>query len=322
MKHNVLFLLWLFALSFLANAQGTGEISYYPVVTGDGMPMQATQSLTTKMEHILAQNGFGTCDHAERFIMLAKCNIQEKDITPTVPPRISQIVEVTFILGDIVENKTYASFTINLKGIGINEHKAWQTALNSVKPNNPKFKTMLEESVKKIEIYYADNCKKLIAEAQTLASIGDYERAIASLMSVPDVCVCCHEQALEAATRLYKQKIDTDGVLLLSKANRTWTTKQDVKSAEEALMYIDLIPVDSSSFADADALVMQIAKKLSSDKEREWQQRLKEYNDKKDYRLKEQANAHARSIATIAACRSIAGRWADNQPQTKIYLNW
>lgn len=286
------------------------------------MPMQTKGLLTTKMEQIITQNGFGACNRADRFVMLAKCNILEKDVSPTTPPRLTQTVEVTFILGDVVENKTYASVAFNLKGIGTNETKAWQTAFNNLKPSDPELKTLFEESNRKIEAYYTANCRRLIAEAQMLASTGEYDSAIASLMMVPDVCADCHEEALAEASVIYRQKIDTEGAALLSKAKNVWAAKPDAEGAEEALKYIDLISSTSSSFADADALVTEIAGKLLSDKNREWQQRLKEYNDEKELRRREQSNVHARSMATIAACRSVAEKWAENQPQTKVYLNW
>ena len=323
MKKTIITLLLCLLLSYTAvSGQDNGLISYFPVVVGADIPEKAKQSLTAKMEQALTQNGFGCASRTDRFVMLARCNVLEKDVAPTTPPRITQTIEVTFILGDIVENKTYASSTFELKGIGINETKTWQTAFNALKPGNVQFKTMFDNARGKIETYYIDNCKRLIAEAKTMASTGDYDRAIASLMSIPDICSDCHEQALAEVTKIYQQKIDAECAALLSKAKSAWAAKPDSEGGSEALAYLSSISITSSSYADADALVAQIAEKLSSDKEREWQQRLKEYNDEKEFRRREQSNSHARSMATIAACRSVAEKWAENQSETKVYLNW
>ncbi|MDE5720427.1 MAG: hypothetical protein K2I34_06655 [Paramuribaculum sp.] len=323
MKKTIITLLLCILLSHPAvNGQDNGLISYFPVVVGADIPEKAKQSLTTKMEQALTQNGFGSTSRTDRLVMLAKCNVLEKDVAPTTPPRIAQTVEVTFIIGDVVENKTYTSTAFELKGIGTNETKAWQTAFNALKSGNPQFKAMFEEAYRKIDAYYSDNCKKLIAEAQTMASTGNYDRAIASLMSIPDICSDCHQQALAEVTKIYGQKIDAEGAALLSKAKSVWAAKPDSEGGCEALAYLSSITMGSSSFDDAEALVAHIAEKLSSDKEREWQQRLKEYNDDKEFRRREQSNSHARSMATIAACRSVAEKWAENQPQTNVYLNW
>lgn len=323
MKKTIITLLLCILLSHPAvSGQDNGLISYFPVVVGADIPEKANQSLTAKMKQALTQNGFGCASRTDRFVMLARCNVLEKDVAPTTPPRITQTIEVTFILGDIVENKTYASSTFELKGIGTNETKAWQTAFNALKPGNVQFKTMFDNARGKIETYYIDNCKRLIAEAKTMASMGDYDRAIASLMSVPDICSDCHEQALAEVTKIYGQKIDAEGAALLSKAKSAWTAKPDSEGGSEALAYLSSISINSDSFDEAEALVAQITEKLSSDKEREWQQRLKEYNDDKEFRRREQSNSHARSLATIAACRSVAEKWAENQSETKVYLNW
>lgn len=322
MKQTIIYIVCLLYPWLVVSAQIDGTISYYPVVVGEGIPIQTERSLTVKMEQAVTQNGFGTGPRADRFVILAKCSVLEKNIAPTAPPRITQIIEVTFILGDVIENKTYSSKTFELKGIGTNETKAWQVAFNSLKSGNPQFKAMFEEAMEKIESYYSANCKKIIAKAQTLASVGQYDHAIASLITVPDVSIDCHAQVLTEVIKIYKQKIDAEGTALLSKAKIAWAAKPDADGAEEALNYIGYISPASASFADADALVAKIAEKLSSDKERKWQQRLREYNDEKEFCLREQDNLHAHSMATIAACRSVAEKWAETQTQTKVFLNW
>lgn len=318
----ILFLLGLLAFDIQADAGDNGKISYFPIITGNGIPAQARESLSARMEQAISQNGFGAGSHTDRFVMLAKCNVLEKDVAPTTPPRITQTVEVTFILGDVIENKTYASASFELKGIGTNETKGWQTAFNGLKSGNPRFKTMFEEARGKIEAYYSANCKKLITEAQSLASTGEYDRAIHKLMSVPDLCADCRNEALEEATALYQQKIDAEGAALLAKARNAWAVSQDAEGAEAAMAYLCAVPPTSASFGAAEELAAAIGDKVSSEKAREWKQRLKEYNDEKEFRRREQSNRHARSMATIAACRSVAEKWAENQPQNNVYLNW
>lgn len=318
----ILFLLGLLAFDIQADAGDNGKISYFPIITGNGIPAQARESLSARMEQAISQNGFGAGSHTDRFVMLAKCNVLEKDVAPTTPPRITQTVEVTFILGDVIENKTYASASFELKGIGTNETKGCQTAFNGLKSGNPRFKTMFEEARGKIEAYYSANCKKLITEAQSLASTGEYDRAIHKLMSVPDLCADCRNEALEEATALYQQKIDAEGAALLAKARNAWAVSQDAEGAEAAMAYLCAVPPTSASFGAAEELAAAIGDKVSSEKAREWKQRLKEYNDEKEFRRREQSNRHARSMATIAACRSVAEKWAENQPQNNVYLNW
>ena len=322
MKKAVLSFILILTAYVGLKADDNGKISFYPAVMGNEIPKASSQFLKSRMEQALTNNGLGSMNRADRFVMLAKCNILEKDVAPTTPPRINQKVEVTFILGDAVENKTYASTTFELSGIGINETKAWQTALTGIKPSNPLFKQLFEEASEKIEAYYAGNCESIIAKAQTLASTGKSDEAIATLMNVPDICSDCYEKAMTAVSEIYQNKINGEGAALLAKAKNAWSSSSDEKGANLAMSYLNEIPVTSASFPDAEVLAATISKKLSSDKEREWQLKLQKYNDDKEFRTREQANSHARSMATIAAARSVAEKWAENQPETKVYYNW
>ena len=317
----ILLVLSLAAVGIRMKAENSWQIAYYPVVIGEGVPEASKKLLVSKMEQAMLQYGLGSMDHADRFVMLAKCNVLQKDIAPTTPPRISQKIEVTFVIGDVIENKTYASTSVDLSGIGVNETKAWQTAINGIKPSNPIFSKIFEEAYDKISMYYLENCTSIIDKARSLASTGRNDEAIA-LMSTPEICYECYEKALKAVEEIYKEKIDREGSELLKKAKNSWVVSQDEKGAGQAMTYLNEIPVSSSSFADAEKLAEEIAEKISSDKDREWQLKLKQYNDELEFRKREQANSHRQSMESIAAARYVAEKWAENQPETKVYYNW
>lgn len=322
MKHIIFIILFCLLAVRLQAETNMGKISYYPVVVSNEIPESVKVSLTAKMEQALTQNGYGSNNRADRFVMVAKCSVVEKNVAPTTPARITQTIDITFILGDVVENKTYASTEFTLKGIGTNETKAWQTAINGFKPTAKQMSEMFNTAFDKIESYYTANCQNIINNAYALAARGEYDRAISSLMSIPDIITDCHNKAQTEASAIYQQKINAEGEELLKKAQNAWAASPNNGGAEIALSYINSISPLSESFVAAEGLVKVIGDKISSDKEREWQQRVKQYNDEMELRKGEQSNAQARSLATIAACRSVAEKWAENQPQTKIYLSW
>lgn len=323
MKTGILvFIVFVLAISFGVRADNAGLVSYYPVVTGEGVPEASKKLLISKMEQALAYNGFGSINRADRFVMVAKCHVLEKDIAPTTPPRISQSVEISFILGDVVENKTFASVSMVLKGIGTNETKAWQTAINRISPKAELLSEAFSEANSKIEQFYAANCESILKMANSLADQNNYDEAIAKAMSIPDVCTSCYDKACRTAVDLYNKKINYDGVNLLQKAKSIWSASQDEEAAVKALNLLSEIDHASDSSQAATELGNMISSHVSAEKEREWQQRLKEYNDDKEFRRREQANSHQRSMATIAACRSVAEKWAENQPQNNVYLKW
>ena len=321
-KYIVILFMSLLNISGVSATDFNGKISYFPVVVGNDIPETSKNLIVSKMDQLLTQNGCGSMNRADRFIILAKCNVLQKDVAPTTPPRINQKIEVTFILGDAVENKTYSSATIELTGIGINENKAWQTVINGIKPANSTFKQMFENAFQKIESFYSESCESIISNAKTLASTGKYDEAIANLMAVPDICHDCYEKAINTVCEIYQNKIDSDGAALLAKAKNAWAASADENGADLAMTYLNEIPVTSAAFPDAEVLANVISKKMSSEKERKWKLKMQEYQDEKAFREREQANSHARSMSTIAAARSVAEKWAETQPETKVYLNW
>lgn len=321
-KSVILILLGLLSCFAAMSADNNESISYYPVIAGKQIPESARQSLMAKMEQAITLNGYGSKDYAERFVMLGKCNVIERDIAPTTPVRITQTVEITFIIGDAIENKTFASASVELKGIGTNETKAWQTAFNRLNADNSAVSKLFSQAAVKIKEYYSANCKKISDEARALAATGEYERAISNLMSVPDVCSDCHRQAQSEAVDIYNKMIDSKGAELLASAKNVWALNPNPDGARQAMNLINSIPIESSSYTEAEELTTAISKKLSSDKERELQQMKKEYEDNLKLRKSRELRHHKEKMASIAAARSVAEKWAENQPQTNVYLNW
>lgn len=318
-------LLNLFAIAnAFAQQQTDGRVAFFPIVNNESgiMPKAVVSALESKMQQIVTSDGYGSASRADRFVLVAKPTVVTKDVAPTTPPRINQTVEFTFIVGDVVENKTYASCSLTLTGIGTNETKAWSTAIAKIKPANEEFKKMLADAAEKIESYYATNCNTIISKAETCAGMGKYDEAIASLVVIPNICSDCFDKAQQKVLDIYQRKIDSEGTELLSKANSAWSASPNSDGARKAFQYLSQIGPESKAFAEKEALEKAIMAKLSVDEQRKWEQEAKHYNDEVKLKQKEQQNAHQRQLATIAACRSVAEKWAENQPQTKVYLNW
>lgn len=302
-----------------------GRVSFFPVVNNqsDIMPKAIAELLESKMHQAIASSGYGSAKMADRFVVVAKPAVISKDVAPTTPPRINQQVEITFIVGDVIENKVYASCSSDFSGIGMTEIKAWQSALTQLKPTDTVIKRMFAEAYSKIEAYYSTNCKSMMAKAESLAARGQFDEAISLMVNIPDVCHDCFASAQHKAVELYQQKIDSEGAVLLSKAKSEWAAAQNSDGANIALGYLSQINSNSSLYSEKEILLQTIASKLSSDEQRRIEEEQKRYNDELYLRQTEQNQSHKRQMAVIAACRSVAEKWAENQPpQYTVYLNW
>ena len=111
MKKLNLIIFFIALLFSYSNAQSTdqdsdyGRISLTPYVTNNinGIPNNAKNMLQRKLEKIVTKNGLGGTNYCNRFILTANVDISSKNITATAPPMHAYTLEVTFFIGDAME---------------------------------------------------------------------------------------------------------------------------------------------------------------------------------------------------------------------------
>ena len=305
-KIVVLFVLMMSMATF-AQTSDEGRVSLQAMMPDGVIPVEASKNLVTCMQRMLVGNGYGDNGYVERFVLTAKVDVTSKDIVPSTPARVSEKMDVTFFVGDVIENKLYASCTIVLQGIGTNENKALISAFSKLNPNQKAFAEMLETAKSKIVDFYTTHCTEEISKARTMASVGNYDEAISRMMAVPNVCADCFGKCQAAATSFYQQKIDTNGLQLLNKARNAWMKSQDADAANAVAQYLNAISPYSSCYQDVEKLRKEAASKLKADELREWNFQLKQYED---------SQAYKRSM--VKACRDVGMAWANNQPKSIV----
>lgn len=295
------------SMSSSAQSSDEGRVSIKAMMPDGVVPDEAARNMETRMQRLLTSNGYADNDYAVRFVLTAKIDVTSKDIVPSTPARVSEKMDITFMVGDVVENKIYATSTVSVAGIGTNENKAMISAFTKVNPDTPALKEMLEQAKSKIVDYYTDNCSAEISRAKTLASTGNYDEAIARMMAVPNVCSACYQQCQSAATAFYQQKIDAIGLEQLNKARNAWLETPNAQGASVVAECLNDISPNSACYADAEELRQQVTSKLKDDEQREWNFRMKQYED---------SQALKKNIAK--ACRDVGVAWASNQPKTVV----
>ena len=293
-------------LSVTAAAQeNTFGISLKAVVADDDIPAAAVKSIETKLQRALAANGIEDMDYTQQFVLAAKVDVVQNDVVPSNPPRVSKKLDLTLMVGDVVENKIYETCTMTLAGIGTNDAKAFVSAFSRVNPDNEDLQTMLATAKEEIMNYYKNNCGYIISNANSLAGQQKYDEAIARLMSVPEVCKECYEKCQAAAERIFGQKLDTDCSALLNEARNVWMHTKDAKTAEKVASIISRIDPLWPDYSEVTKLRNEISAKLSADEKREWDMMAKKYEDQQRFKQ-----------SIVDACREIGTAWGKNQPQT------
>ena len=324
-------LLALLLLFSVANAQGrlddSGRITIHAVVPEyEGLPFEARKLLETKLSQIITLNGIADNDYYVRFVLTAKVNVISKDIVAGPPQRISQKLDITLMLGDIVEDKVYSQHTISALGVGTSEEKAFIAAIKQINANNKEIAQFIHKGKQRIIAYYQTNCENIMAEAKDLAARNQYEQAILLLSSIPDVSSDCFNESVTLTESTYSQMIETRGGELLRKAQNAWAKNPTRQGANEATRYLQQINHAASCQTEVSKLLSQISDKMNEIDRREWEQQMQEYQDNVErerreweQRVREYNDQVETQRQYISAARDVAIEYARNQPKVINY---
>ncbi|MES2761619.1 MAG: hypothetical protein V4677_05410 [Bacteroidota bacterium] len=287
-----------------SNDMGRIVLAAYVPQQVDKMSDAARTMLTNKLSQIISANGLGGSVGNQRFIITANLVTLTKDLTATAPPMTALGLEVTFYIGDGIDGTKFASKSVQVKGVGTNETKAYIEAIKQIKTNDPSYAAFLEEGKQKIIKYYEAKCDFIIKDAKSLAGQNQLEEAIYKLSSVPDACKVCYDKALAAIAPIYKQKIDRDCKIKLAEATNAWNASQDADAANTAGGILASIEPQAACYGEAKALSAKIQKRVIEIDKREW-----------NYVMKEQQQ----TSELIKAYRDVGVAYGNGQPKSVTY---
>ena len=178
-------------------ADDGSRIAITPQVSDQEIPQGAKNLLLTKMKQICTKNGLAGDSENPFFIMDAKVDVLSKELTPTAPPMHALNLMVSFSIKDAFTGNVYSETSIEIKGVGQNETKAYMTGLQNVNPGNGQFKAMVDKGKEKILEFYNSQCDFVISKATALQKQGNNKDATKVLKSVPPVCKECYDKCME-----------------------------------------------------------------------------------------------------------------------------
>jgi hypothetical protein len=340
------YLFILIASSFLLNAKAQTKLDDFGRICLQAylpdqltLPTEAKNSLLTKLNQIITNNGLASGNSNTRFILTANINMGAKDIIAGPPQMIAQNMDITLFIGDAVTNTVFSNVTISVKGVGINENKAFIEAFKTINVKNRDFISFLEEGKNKIINYYATNCDFILKDAQTLVKQQQYDQVIYNLSLVPDVCKDCYFKCLDTLSVVYQTKIDAEGRVKLNEAKMYWAANQSSQGAEKVGDILSSINPMASCQKEISSFVKALDAKLKADEKARWLFKMKQYEDKIAMQKENMRIAEAKGIRDdayrenqsvrnaeldkirIGAVREIAVEYARNQPKTITYNN-
>jgi hypothetical protein len=307
----------LFAQNTLKSSDDIQRIALAPYIPDqiENLPPIAKNLLENKLNQIVTTYGMSGSSYNERFIITSNINVITKDITPTSPALTALTLEVTFYIGDGVDGKKFATTSINSKGVGETETKAYIQALKGININNPEFKSMMETGKNRIVEYYNSKCDFIIGQAKAVANQEKFDEAIYQLFTVPEVCKDCYVKCMNEVAPIYKKQIDRECKKALTKAQSVWAANQSVSSANEVSQIVADINPTAACYPEIAKLVKTISARVLQLDKREWSFQLKQQSD--DVELQK---------ANTKAIRDIGVAFGNHQPKTiyntKLIRSW
>lgn len=273
----------------------------------ENIPKEAQSNLETKMQRMLSTAGISSRE-ADRFILTSRIDITSREINTS--GLILQKMEITFLVGDVIEEKIYATATVNAIGAGETDTKAFIKAFQTVKPTNTRIQGMLETAKSRIYEYYTSNCQSILKDADRMCAMQQYDQAIALLVRVPDVNPECFSLCQDKAIEIYNIKINSEGESLIQQAKAAWNLKQDYDGAETALDLLAQVNPQARCVDQANQFINIINEKLRKDEARKaaaeaaaakarWEFKMRQYEDRYALEVQKQANRSA-ILGTLA----------------------
>ena len=237
----------------LGKSDDVARIAIAPVVGSiPDMPSAAERILLNKMGQIASKNGMASAGN--RFIMYPHVSIMSQDITATAPPMHAYNLDITLYIADNVTQTIFSSTTIPLKGVGKNPTKAYVGALKMLNYKRPEVKTFIQDGKDKIVEYYNSQCDFILKEAESLAGRKEFDEAIFTVMSIPDICKDCYIKGKDVAVAIFKLKMENECMQNIADA-RAAKAQDDY---DLAASYLAGILPDVSCYSDAQSLLKEI----------------------------------------------------------------
>lgn len=262
-------------------------LNTYVPEQAEALPSQAKGLLETKLSQIATNYGMGGSAINPRFVLMANTAVIIKDIIPGPPQLLSYNIEVTLYIADAMELKKFANKTIEVKGVGTNENKAYIDAIKNINVKNKEIAGFIEEGKSKIIDLYNTQCDFIIRDALSLSKKGEYDAAMLKLAVVPDVCEQCYVKCMDTMQYIFQQKIDKECLLIMRDAKTTWAAQQNAEGAEKVASIINSISPFSTCEPDAGNLMKEVQGKLAADEKAKWEFQIQKHNDA--VKLKEEA---------------------------------
>lgn len=161
------------------------------------IPQGSYALLANRLSKAASLNGLAAEGEGQVFNMVPSVAVVEKTVSGSVPPMITQNIEVSVKLMESLNGNTYEQADFSVKGVGASEEKAMTDAFRKIDARNPQLKAFFRKGKQRILEYYNGNCDLILAEADGMVHAKRYLNAYHLLMSTPKASRECFDRCME-----------------------------------------------------------------------------------------------------------------------------
>ena len=308
MKLNKILLSALLAATSLTAGAADCDITLkaIPIEQGEEVPADVSDAIATRLMAAATKSGVvGAVD--SRFFITAKFNHSYKETLAGPPAQTAIKSTMTLYIGDVIDQKVFATTSIDVRGVGTSLNRAYINALSVLNAKNNAFAQFISQGRDKVIDYYDSNYQSILNKAKSAMTLKQYDEALYYSTSIPE-CSVGYSAALEVTKTAFQAYLDNEGLVLLNKARAAWGANPDQYGAEEAYGYLTQIDPQASCYKEAVAFGQKIASVVKAN----WDfENVTMYKD-----------AVALEKARITAARDIGVAWGNHQQPITYNTTW
>lgn len=275
MKRLIFLIAFVVNLTMTAYAQNNGiQLYLYASDQVEYIPESSMEYLLNNLSSAVTADGLAAQnEYMTQFVLMPKVNVASKNIITNTQTQVVLNIDISLQVVDGMSGTLYASSTVNVKGVGTNETKAYNSAFRSINKKQQQIVVLVKTAKKKILSYYEAEAGNIIKKANLLAAKNNYEEAFYLLSMIPSQC-SKFDASISAGLSLWEKYKNYSCNTNLAKAEAIWISGQDYNAAIEAGKYISQILPDSECYGKAIQLYNEIKKKVGD----LWKFEMKQYD--------------------------------------------
>ena len=277
----------------------------------ENIPDYAKSLLENKLTQAVTKKGMAGAGVNPRFLLTGKMDLISKDIISSMPVMEAYTFEVSLYIVDFIDKDIVSSTSFSAKGAGTNSNKAYINAIRTINFRNAKVDRFLDDGKRKIIEYYNSRCDFIIANAKALAAQKQFENALNTLTSIPQVSKECYLKAIEEIGPIYQDFADYNCQILINVASANWAAQPNSNGAQLAGAVLSQIDPDSQCYSDSRRLIDKMEQKVLKDENRDW-----------EFIQKTLDNEVMLESLRIRAWRDVGVAWGKGQQPTYNDIMW